>query len=80
MYEEFEKDQIPHIQWDQEYLSGKMRSHHQSISYWQELVDGIYSFKRHIRKGKVTASPRIICFHGQPRPWNVKVYEDIIGK
>lgn len=79
LYEEFREDQIPIIKWDQEYLSAKMKEKRESVYYWQELVDGIYSFKRHINKGKVTTPPKVICFHGKPRPWNLRVYENIIN-
>ena len=77
LYEKFTKEQMPRIKWDQEYLSGMLKSHHKSVSYWQELVDGIYSYKRDIRYGKVTTTPRVVCFHGNPRPWKVMVYNNV---
>jgi hypothetical protein len=80
LYEEFDYEARHKYPGDQDYLVDKMRKQYQSVAYWQELVDGIYSYKRHIRLGVVTASPRVVCFHGRPRPWNVKVYENIIGK
>ena len=75
MYEEYNPTEYLPSQWDQEFYYDIVRKHNQSVYYWQELVDGIYSYKKNIRKGLVTVSPRIVCFHGTPRPWDVKVYE-----
>lgn len=35
--------------------------------YWQDLVTGIYSYKRHYLTGEIGDDARIICFHGFPR-------------
>ena len=38
---------------------------------WQDVVPGqVVSYKVHCAKG-VPPGARIICFHGQPRPWAV---------
>lgn len=45
------------------------------ISYVQDLLPYyVQSWKRHLDGGKLMPLPvtRIICFHGQPRPWDVR--------
>lgn len=47
------------------------------LCYLPDKVDGIVSYKYHLR-GRHTKPPagtRIVCFHGKPRPWNVKADE-----
>lgn len=57
---------------DQDYMSSIMQLHECEFKYWQDLVGGIYSYKRHIRKGIVpVGEARIVCFHGKPRPKEV---------
>lgn len=37
---------------------------------WQDMVPGqVVSYKVHVRGRGVPAGARVICFHGQPRPW-----------
>ena len=55
---------------DQDYLSEKLAEKDLEFFYWQDLVDGIYSYKRHVRKYGLH-NARIVCFHGSPRPYNV---------
>lgn len=44
-------------------------------SYWQaELPGAVVSWKKHCQKG-IPEGARVICFHGQPRPWATDVYE-----
>lgn len=55
---------------DQDYLSDKLIGE-KNVEFIQTKVSGIYSYKYHCR----TALPndaRIVCFHGRPRPVNVK--------
>lgn len=42
---------------------------------WQSTIPGqVYSYKAHCRGGAgLPASARVICFHGQPRPWDPSV-------
>jgi len=55
---------------DQDYISAMLYNRKIKLSHWQVLVHGIYSYKRHIRKEGhlLKDEPRIICFHGDPRP------------
>ncbi|MCB1567828.1 MAG: hypothetical protein KDI69_03285 [Xanthomonadales bacterium] len=41
-------------------------------AYWQDVVPGaVVSFKKHCAEG-VPRGARVVCFHGKPRPWEVK--------
>jgi hypothetical protein len=41
-------------------------------TYWQNLLPGkVVSWKKHCRGG-VPDGVSVICFHGKPRPWDVK--------
>lgn len=55
---------------DQDYISARLQSHDvHNTAYWQDIVGGIYSYKRHIKNGKVCPDKaRVVCFHGEPRP------------
>lgn len=66
---------------DQDYLSKALDTRDIEFIYWQDLVDGIFSYKRHVRNTAYNVTdPSIICFHGSPRPWEVKEYENISRK
>lgn len=44
-----------------------------SPARWQDLRPGkVISYKAHVRKGVNPMSADVICFHGQPRPWEVR--------
>jgi len=63
---------------DQDYMSYIMASHNKTHVYWQDLVTGVVSYKRHVQIGLLNGTrPRVVCFHGKPRPWEVARYEDI---
>lgn len=54
---------------DQDYFSYMMAKYGKTFTYWQDIVDGIFSYKIHILTGLVKKSAaRIVCFHGKPRP------------
>lgn len=41
------------------------------IAYWQDITEAVCSFKVHVRPlGYVEDKYSIVCFHGQPRPWD----------
>lgn len=40
------------------------------VEYWQDFTSAICSFKLHIRDQNPPSTSAIVCFHGQPRPWN----------
>lgn len=40
--------------------------------YWQEHVPGmVVSWKKHCLGGRIPEGARVVCFHGEPRPWAV---------
>lgn len=53
---------------DQDYLSFMLKQVGKSYVHWQNVVDGIYSYKRHVKRFGLKETARIICFHGSPRP------------
>jgi len=68
---------------DQDYLSWVFRENDLAFSFWQDLVGGIYSYKRHVRRNGLQDDARIICFHGKPRPnqvnekWIKEVWHEV---
>lgn len=41
-------------------------------AYWQEHVPRmVVSWKKHCMGGRIPAGARVVCFHGEPRPWAV---------
>ena len=60
---------------DQDYLSDLLPMLGVTPIYWQDLVGGIYSYKRHlIHKTSLRGMDvRVVCFHGSPRPNEVNV-------
>jgi len=63
---EYKKDTLEY-QGDQDYITEKLGEHKIHPVYWQELVDGIGSFKRNVHFKKQHPF-RVVCFHGEPRP------------
>lgn len=53
---------------DQDYLSSALKQVGKSYVYWQNVVDGIYSYKRHVKQNGLQEDARVVCFHGFPRP------------
>ena len=58
---------------DQDYLSFQLKQVGKSYVHWQNVVDGIYSYKRHVKRFGLKETARIICFHGSPRPNQLNV-------
>jgi hypothetical protein len=43
---------------------------------WQSEVPGqVVSYKKDVRRRGIPATARVVCFHGQPRPWAVNWLE-----
>ena len=42
-----------------------------AITFAQDVMSGIYSYKVHVRGHELPADARIVCFHGKPRPKEV---------
>jgi len=60
---------------DQNYLMKVIP--HELTTYWQDYIpDQVISYKAHIRdvepKGKIPPNARVVCFHGAPRPKEVR--------
>ncbi|UCE65937.1 MAG: hypothetical protein JSU85_13950 [Candidatus Zixiibacteriota bacterium] len=54
---------------DQNYIARSLGRVRMKITMAQDIMDGIYSYKVHIReKNRMPADAKIICFHGKPRP------------
>lgn len=56
---------------DQDYFSWQLCQKGIKFRYWQDLVGGIYSYKRHVRIDGMKDDTKVVCFHGTPRPWQV---------
>jgi len=70
LYNEFNLTEI-HRKGDQAYISAALRAHGDTFTPLQEVVPGIYSYKREYRLGRHDDA-RIICFHGRPRVHEVE--------
>jgi len=58
---------------DQEYLTPWWEG---TAERWQMLLPGqVVSYKVHVRGGVVPEGVRVVCFHGRPRPWQIKGWE-----
>ena len=55
---------------DQEYISKSLVKNDMSCEMLQDLVSGIYSYKRDCLR-RVPKDVRIVCFHGRPRPHQI---------
>jgi hypothetical protein len=63
---------------DQHFLNRHFLPH---AARWQDVVNGIYSWKTHCTSGnapnlfgRIPPDARIVCFHGPPRPWAVPAF------
>lgn len=68
--------------WDQRYVARKLAESHTKIIAVQDVLPGVYSYKRQCLEG-IPAEATIICFHGNPRPHQVpsiSMYWDSIQK
>ena len=69
IYNEFEiKKSKDFPSGDQHYINYSLKKHGTQFEPLQNLVKGIYSYKRNIRGGRLPKDAKIICFHGKPRP------------
>lgn len=54
---------------DQGFIAAHVPDRH----YWQDLLPGaVVSYKFDLRRGAPRTPNRIVCFHGEPRPWQVR--------
>lgn len=59
---------------DQDYISRELRVRNVKIRFWQDEIGGLYSYKKHCQ-GELPDDARVVCFHGNPRPREVKDLE-----
>ena len=52
---------------DQEYIKCAMAG--RLVTYWQDITDGLVSFKQDVLPNGLKDSDRVVIFHGRPRPW-----------
>lgn len=55
---------------DQFHIHRILKNRNIEICYFQDVVTGIYSYKRNVLISQ-PENPRIVCFHGKPRPHEV---------
>ena len=68
LYEEYKNTYYRHG--DREYIVNSLLGRDIHYDTLQELITGIYSYKRNCLTG-IPQDARIICFHGKPRPRDV---------
>lgn len=57
---------------DQEFIREQLAEARVPIVLAQDIQLGIYSYKVHVKPlGRIPADASVICFHGNPRPWDV---------
>lgn len=62
---------------DQEYLRAHLSEHPEiRIAVAQDIFPGIKSFKVDVRGRQLPADAKVICFHGRPRPHEVRPLPD----
>lgn len=72
LYDEFKIDSCPkYHRGDQEYIAYKMEQKGFNVRAIQEHLPGVVSYKHHCGEG-LPDGAKIVCFHGHPRPTQVK--------
>ena len=69
--DKFDSTDEEKYKWDQRYISNSLEEKGIKIRAIQRIQHGIYSYKKHCKKG-VPEDAKIILFHGKPRPHEVK--------
>ena len=74
IYKEFEERcrTIDERGGDQAFISDCLYRHNIKFQRLQDIVSGIYSYKRQCINAEPPADARIVCFHGRPRPHTVR--------
>jgi hypothetical protein len=72
IYDKFDYISInKYLHGDQEYISDMLKKNNKEPLFFQDLIDGIYSYKRNCRDS-LPHDAKIVCFHGKPRLHNIK--------
>jgi len=69
--DEFTEETPKQFVGNEPYISFLLPKHNKSIDALQDKMSGIYSYKRHCQQ-KLPKDARVICFHGIPKPRDVK--------
>lgn len=73
IYESFAKQNfISSLHSDQNFFEQAFREFKKVAIYWQDITDGIASYKVHIAGHANPSHSPIVIFHGSPRPWQQK--------
>ena len=70
LYDNFDKSVMNNYAGDQGYISEALMKNGLSYCFFQDKIQGIYSYKRQCRLS-IPGDAKIICFHGRPRPHEV---------
>lgn len=69
LFNEFTMRQTTTFRGDQDYISDSLWRRKIKPLYWQNIVNGIYSYKLNYLTGQVLLDDiTVLCFHGKPRP------------
>ena len=79
IHERYDESLLHHIErfGDQRFISNVLTKEEFDIEYVQDVLPGVYSYKRHCLKG-IPKDISTLCFHGQPRPIDVKHIWDMM--
>lgn len=75
LYDKFADLQMYAAGGDQSYIEHHMKD---KVTYWQDIADGIVSFKADVLP-KGLDDAKVVIFHGKPRPWEQTRVEYEIG-
>lgn len=65
IYEAYKEEQLLLPGGDQEYLESTLPA----VTYWQDITNGIISYKAHYLQSGLQPENKVVIFHGKPRPW-----------
>ena len=65
---------------DQDWIDEHLRQRKAEVVSVQSLISGVYSYKHHVVRMGLPTDARIICFHGHPRPHEVKPRPEWLGR
>jgi len=70
IYDKFTDKDMSNCKSDQDYITRSMKNNNKGFVFFQDRINGIYSYKKHC-KNELPPNARIICFHGKPKPGDV---------
>lgn len=69
LYDKYRSDEEQYPGGDQALIEDVMQDKMHMVSFWQDICTGIVSYKAHDRHLGLQPTDKVVCFHGQPRPW-----------